>query len=326
MKIAALGVLLSCGSGGAQPSTGNTQELQSPGPRALDGELPTPDHESPDERDAQFEYEAVPDALSPGARAATDFFRPGPHEVSASNWTLDLEDCELSYSRFESVGAPSGVWLILGHGFARSERRMRDLAEHVASWGVSVVTPRYCFSGPFRVDHERNAVHATLLSDVVRGPGEVVIHAGQSAGGLTAVLAANLDPAAVALLGLDLTDRDGRALAEAPDIGVSTLGLFGEPASCNARGNGVPVIGAVADAVALRVVGATHCDFEAPTNWVCFVFCGGASIERSFVVRALTAAFVAHEAGLDPSGAEWFRPGGEVLQWLESEGRVSVLD
>ncbi len=325
LRIWGLFLLVSCGTGRAQPSTANREELESPGPRALGDGLPEPEGEGDDPRDAQFEYDAVPSSLSVGSRAATDFFQPGPYEVSGSNWTLDLEDCELSYAVFEPVDLDSAVWVILGHGFARTERRMRDLAEHISSWGVSVATPRYCFSGPLRVDHERNAAHAAILSEVLRAPGEVTIHVGQSAGGLSALLAANLDPAAIALLGLDLTDREDGALEAAPRVSVPTLGLFGEPASCNARGNGIPVIEAVEDAIVLRVRGATHCDFEAPTSWLCFVFCGGASIERNYVVRALAAAFVVFQSGADATGEEWFRPGGDALDWLVSEGRVELL-
>ena len=86
-------------------------------------------------------------------------------------------------------------------------------------------------SGEIEVDSRPS--DAIALATELAGGGKV-IYAGHSAGGLSAVLAAKAATSSLAVLGLDLTDADGLALAAANDVTVPALGLIGEPSSCNA--------------------------------------------------------------------------------------------
>jgi hypothetical protein len=127
------------------------------------------------------------------------------------------------------------------------------------------------------------------------------------------------------VLGLDLTDKDNIALQAASGLVVTALGLVGEAGSCNAKGNGVAVFDALSQATALRINGAKHCDFEAPTTAFCTLPCGRQSAARAAQVRALAAAFVAWQAGADLSGREWVVSGGVGLAQWQQRGFVTVL-
>ncbi|MEL6548050.1 MAG: hypothetical protein AAFQ82_25720, partial [Myxococcota bacterium] len=145
-----LACLTGCGSETVQPVARSTQQQL---------EQPTPE-DSGSAIETEIHFDSAPDTLFAPADSATDFYQKGPYGVSASSERLELDGCNLSYAVFEPVDVETDVWMILGHGFSRNEERMADLAEHVASYGIAVATPRYCFSGPFRVDHPRNAQNA----------------------------------------------------------------------------------------------------------------------------------------------------------------------
>jgi hypothetical protein len=48
--------------------------------------------------------------------------------------------CEIDYTRFQPQYTESGIMVIVGHGFLRSQKRMEIMAQHLASWGIDVVT------------------------------------------------------------------------------------------------------------------------------------------------------------------------------------------
>ena len=141
------------------------------------------------------------------------------------------------------------------------------------------------------------AVADSLLDS--RGPQGAVIYAGFSAGGLSALLAMDSDPRAVAYLGLDPVDS-GLAMG-ARNIEAPSLFLFGEPSSCNAASNMKQFLPRTA--IAFRIPYATHCDFQNPYDTACERFCGSvvpaaaAAAIRDTIRVLATAWIVGH--GLD---------------------------
>ncbi len=254
--------------------------------------------------------------------APPDFSARGPLAVDVAQSSLTTDDCSLAFTLFTPEGGGSAPLVVLGHGFSRSQNNMAALAEQLASFGVRVVTPQYCHASLSDVDHVANGRDAVALSSAVAG-GAPVVHAGYSAGGLAAVLAASEDPAAVAVLGLDWVDADGLGVDAAAALSVPVLGLLGEPSMCNSDNNGAEIFEAP-PRWAARVVGATHCDFEDPTDALCTAFCGEPTGALP-VVRSVAAAFVAWQLDVAASGAAWASPDGEEWQRLVAEGWLDPL-
>jgi dienelactone hydrolase len=261
------------------------------------------------------------DSTTPTTTAYTDFSSLGPLPVAETSGTLEQPDCSLDYVLFTPDGLDDAPLVVLGHGFSRRARHMADLARHVASYGLRVATPDYCHSTPFDTDHEANGLDAAALSAELAGGGPVV-HAGYSAGGLAALLAAAADPSTVAVMGLDPVDSGGRG-AEALAEGLPpTWGLLGEPSACNEQSNLLePLRGAGASVSA--VPGSTHCDFEAPTDGLCTTFCGDATGVTP-LVSALLTAWSVHYLGDDDTTEAWL-PGGERYDELVDLGLLISL-
>jgi pimeloyl-ACP methyl ester carboxylesterase len=152
---------------------------------------------------------------------------------------------------------------------------MRGWGELAASHGLRSVVVSTCASNPINGRHDRNAADLRAVADAVVGPDAPVIYAGFSAGGLASLLAAAADPRAVGVLGLDAVDSGG--LAEgALGLAVPALFLAGDPSSCNAQGNLLPVAERLAGARVVAVAYATHGDFELPHDPLVDRLCGRA--------------------------------------------------
>lgn len=262
-----------------------------------------------------------------GPGAVTDFTLPGPYAVSVDDGTVPMAGCglagEMAYTRYVPTGVPTAPLVVLGHGFTRSRQNMAQMAEHMASYGIRVVTPDYCHLSLADTDHVQNGADQVALASAL-ADGAPVIHAGYSAGGLAAVLAAEADQATVALLALDPVDNDGLGVAAAPSIPVAAFGIEGEPSSCNKQNNGGTVLTKlVPGGWATLAVGATHCDFEGPTGLGCTALCGGeGSNGQRELIRTLATAFVAWQSGADSSGQDWVAPSGASYQQLVTSGVV----
>ena len=156
--------------------------------------------------------------------------------------------------------------------------------------------------------------------------GADVIHAGYSAGGTAALLAAASDSATVAVLGLDAVDNGGIAATASATLLVPGLGLVGEPSNCNSNNNdGTYLVGLAAEGTSLRVHDATHCSFEGPTDVLCTGLCGSSTGGQQQLIVQLATAFVAWQAGVDPSGADWVDGSGSQYQQLVASGQISAL-
>ncbi|MDQ2963866.1 MAG: hypothetical protein M3R31_12030 [Pseudomonadota bacterium] len=209
---------------------------------------------------------------------------------------------------------PEGV-AILAHGFARDRSRHRALGEELAAAGVVAVIPDL----PRIVDYWRNgAALAELANTLENGalglpPVERsrLVLIGTSAGGVATLLAAAELPGLAGWIGLDPVDRTGTAVHAASQLASPGVVLLAEPSGCNLFGSGRSIAHAVPRLLRSTMLhGASHCDFESPTNKFCNVMCGASSSRmqeqaRQEVVRA------AVEMLRGPGGAD--RPQAEVV-------------
>jgi pimeloyl-ACP methyl ester carboxylesterase len=182
---------------------------------------------------------------------------------------------------------PHRAAVILAHGFTRSRATMAGHAAALARAGYMAVVPDL----PYLMDSRDNARALRDLMRVLREgttgwpPIERFVLVGFSAGGLSALLAADA-PGVVGYIGLDPFDRPGGVgLAAARRLAVPVFLLRGPSAACNAYGIADPWIGALPQLVEQRqIAGASHCDFESPTDWICRAVCGDTDPSRQAVV------------------------------------------
>jgi pimeloyl-ACP methyl ester carboxylesterase len=112
---------------------------------------------------------------------------------------------------------------------------------------------------------------------------------GTSAGGLATLLAAVKLPGLAGWIGLDPVDGTGAALYAAPRLNSRAVVLLGEPSTCNLFGSGRAIARAVPALLRSTMLhGASHCDFEEPTNKFCKVVCGGSSSRMQVRARQET--------------------------------------
>lgn len=180
--------------------------------------------------------------------------------------------CEVETLTYLPAQPRTDVLVVVAHGFLRDQRRMAGLATGLAAEGIPAATLSFCNSKPWRGGHRENAADMRRLAD--RLGATRVIYAGFSAGGLSAVIAASEDPRTRGVLTLDLVDDPaGTAARLAPALRPALVGLMGEPAPCNANGNGLAVFAATPGASLETIPRASHCDFESPTDWLCESVC-----------------------------------------------------
>ncbi len=260
----------------------------------------------------------------------TDFSAEGPYAYTQTTGQHDMPGCgflnKLDYSLFAPTGAADAPLVVLGHGLGRDRERMVLLAHHLATHGLRVATIDYCHLKITDVDHAQNAADQVTLATALAG-GAPVIHAGYSAGGLSSLVATSTDSQAVALLLLDGVEKDGLGQTTGPSVSVPTFGLVGEPHLCNSQnGGGVYLAKQTQNGWSARVIGATHCDFEGPSDVICTVPCGGEGAQgQRELIRSLATAFIVWQAGVDPSGEAWVSPSGSHYQAFETAGDIQSL-
>jgi dienelactone hydrolase len=232
---------------------------------------------------------------------------------------LQLAGRPVTLDVYRPAGVPRGA-VVLSHGFTRSRTTLGGHAAALADSGLLALTPDL----PHTFDFRRNAqalaeLVALLLGRTGPGPGlgkastgalvaelgppvERVVLVGFSAGGLSSLLAAGT-PGVVGYVGLDPFDRveRGAAGAAAPlglgharTLQTPALLLRAPPSRCNAESVAAPWGAALTRLQADTVIkGATHCDFESPTDWMCRWACGGADPGRQAQVRSALLEAVA---------------------------------
>jgi dienelactone hydrolase len=193
-----------------------------------------------------------------------------------------LDGQDVAVDVFQPATKPSYGIAIVAHGFARNRSRHRALGEALAAAGLVAVIPDL----PHIVDHWSNgAALAQLtrkLEDGALGlpPTERsrLVLIGTSAGGFASVLAAARLPGLAGWIGLDPVDRTGFAMHAASQLTSPAILLLADPSACNLFGSGRSIARAAPRLLRTRTLrGASHCDFEEPTNKFCKVMCGASS-------------------------------------------------
>lgn len=247
-----------------------------------------------------------------------DYSKPGDDRVSTRGATVQTS-CAMGITFYEPETAGDTV-VILSHGFARAPDNMVGWAEHLASHGLTVVTPTLCHASIWDADHAQNGADLADLSGQLGFANTVYV--GHSAGGLASVLAAEVDPSAVGVIGLDLTDADD--LAKNANLGsLPAYGLLGEPSQCNSEGNGETIY---PEPFRFRVTEADHCDFESPTDWVCELGCPGTNDQftNEEIQAAITGLLTSAAVDLAGTGSAeaWWSQGGTFHDELASQGLI----
>jgi dienelactone hydrolase len=190
--------------------------------------------------------------------------------------------------------APIGI-AIFAHGFGRSRHRHYDLGRALAEAGVVAIIPDL----PNVMDLWANGdAVAELAARVESGafglppaPRSRIVLMGTSAGGLATLLAADRMPGLAGWIGLDPVDRTGTGADAAARLAVPAIVLLADNSHCNLIGSGRTLARALPRLVrSTKIEGASHCDFESPTNNFCRVICGTSPPDRESRVRDETVA------------------------------------
>ncbi len=253
----------------------------------------------------------------PGCPARVTRDQPTGTLAPAAGSLQSVTGCQIDTRLFSPERPRTDALVVLGHGFLRSQERMAGLAQALAVAGVPTITLDFCNSRPWDGRHVQNGQDMRRVAD--RLGARRVVYAGFSAGGLSALVAAWGDPRAVGVLTLDLVDDGGLGEGLARTLPIPLLAIQGDPAPCNAQGNGLRVFAASRRARVLTVADASHCDFESPTDWLCESICGqpdSGSEERRREVIARSVALTLELLGIEPSGTppqQASRERGETL-------------
>jgi hypothetical protein len=112
---------------------------------------------------------------------------------------------------------------------------------------------------------------------------------GTSAGGLATVYAGSKLPGIAGWIGLDPVDRTGTGIYAASKLDAPAIVLLGDASACNLFGSGSSLARAVPHLVrSTTIEGASHCDFESPTNRLCTAVCGGSSRDKQLEAQDAT--------------------------------------
>lgn len=245
------------------------------------------------------------DELAPGAPAArTAVAQPRQDGMTVTLGAIrGTEGCELQYLLYAPPQPHPAKLVVVGHGFLRSFEQMDGHARRLAAAGLRTASVRFCNTRIWDGHHRRNGRDMVALADALGA--ERVVYVGFSAGGLAALVAGREDPRTLGVVTLDLVDRDDMGRLAASGLDRPLIGLVAPPSPCNAEGNGLAALAASPRAEIQRFPEATHCDFEAPTDWLCTRLCGthpGSEARRAAILRATTAAVVAVARTQGPSG------------------------
>ena len=124
-------------------------------------------------------------------------------------------------------------------------------------------------------------------------------------------------------LPVDNMDSVGAGYASMMEI-VPIYGLIGESSQCNSNNNSLNFLTPLSSANLVRVNGSDHCDFEAPTNWMCTSFCSGSSsVSEEAIAETVRVLSTAALFSLSGDEAQWWE--GSGYDSLELEGKVSPI-
>jgi dienelactone hydrolase len=193
---------------------------------------------------------------------------------------------------YKPIGPQKGA-AILTHGFTRSRSTMGEHAQALAARGILAITPDMPCTFDFRCNASAIAGLVNLLrnTDTFGGSSQRIMLVGFSAGGLSSLLAADT-PGVVGYVGLDPFDRvlpnetERAGIMASRNLTTEALLLRAPPSRCNANAVAAPW-GTELKALWRDdlIAGASHCDFEAPSDWKCRLACGDTDPARQLQVR-----------------------------------------
>jgi len=223
-------------------------------------------------------------ALCIGVAAA----QPAP--LTSYTESVDLAGEEQTVDVYRpGIESPAGV-AIVAHGFTRSRVRHRDLGRALASAGVIAVIPDLPSVMDLWGNGDAIAELAQKLEAGALGLPPVarshLVLIGTSAGGLATVLAAAKLPGVAGWIGLDPVDRTGSGSDAASQLTAPAVVMLADPSACNLFASGRSIARAVPHLLRTTYIdGASHCDFEDPTNNLCRALCGRSSAAMQTVIR-----------------------------------------
>jgi len=216
---------------------------------------------------------------------------PTPN-IRSQTQVVKIGGASVEVDVYKPIGPQKGAAILI-HGFTRSRTTMGEHAQALAARGVLVLTPDM----PCTFDFRCNASAITEMVSLLRntstfGSGnQRVMLVGFSAGGLSSLLAADT-PGVVGFVGLDPFDRvlpnetERAGITASRKLTTEALLLRAPASSCNAKAVAAPW-GAELKALWRDelIAGASHCDFEAPSDWKCRLACGDTDPARQLQVR-----------------------------------------
>jgi dienelactone hydrolase len=235
-----------------------------------------------------------------------------PEPFTASTASIELAGQDQRVDIYRPAAGPANGVAIVAHGFNRSRIRHRDLGRALATAGIVAVIPdlpnflNLWGNGDSIVELAHKLEAGALgLAPIERGH---LVLIGTSAGGLATVLAAAELPGLAGWIGLDPVDRTDTGIAAAAKLTSPAVVFLAPSGGCNLFASGRSIARAVPGLRRLQVFdGASHCDFEDPTNKFCRVVCGESSPQMQARIRNETVSaaleFLLRRAGPAAPGA-----------------------
>jgi len=259
-----------------------------------------------------------------------DYTSFGSFAYSSTDGTHTTTDgCSSDYTLFTPSGAGEDVLVVIQHGFTRSAENFMSWGEHLASWNLPTLVVSLCHSSAWDVNIDQNGEDAyEIARAITSGP---VLYMGHSNGAISSLVSASLDDDPVAVLGLDPVERlGGDHTDDSAMLDVPVYSLFGESGACNSWNSGLSAYQAASNIEVLQVTEADHCDFEAPTDTICTLACGGSNTlfddgDIQSTIIGLSTSFVLWQVLDEPDAREWWDSNGAVRTALEADGAISDL-
>jgi dienelactone hydrolase len=213
-------------------------------------------------------------------------------KVVPQTQVVKINGTSIEVDVYKPIGTQKGA-AILTHGFTRSRTTMGEHAQALAARGVLAITPDMPCTFDFRCNASAITEMVSLLRNTTTfgSSNQRVMLVGFSAGGLSSLMAADT-PGVVGFVGLDPFDRvlpnetERVGITASRRLTTEALLLRAPASSCNAKAVAAPW-GTELKALWRDdlIAGASHCDFEAPTDWKCRLACGDNDPARQLQVR-----------------------------------------
>ena len=221
---------------------------------------------------------------------------PLPKHVVRQTQTVSLTGKTVAVDFYLPEQAEGAPVVIVAHGFSRSRRYMAGWGGLLAEHGfIAAVLDQPSFTGKVRnaraIAELLGAIHSGSVKLPAKpGPRSALV--GFSMGGF-ATLVATTRTHVDAWVGLDPVDFAGRCVGIAQELKIPAAILRAEPAAWNRDGNARGILSALRSPhFALKVLDATHCDVEWPSDLAGQIACGRTAARRHTVFEHYTLAFL----------------------------------